>query len=194
MKRFVTRWNGEIVATYDMLLALAVILLALFVLASPPRPKAAEDQKTPGELAVMLFWPDDLDVDLDLWVQTPGARPIGYSRQNAATANLLRDDLGFTNDPSQRNFEVAYSRVLPAGEYVTNVHVYSARAAVFPIPARVIVQARIAGAPTATLAAVDVPLRHPGEEATAVRFRLDAHGVVVPGSVNSLPRRLRDAQ
>ena len=122
MRRFVTRWNGEVIATYDMLLALAVILLALFVLASPPRPKAAVVQaEPPGVLTVQLIWADEVDADIDLWLLGPGDRPVGYSNKDGAVFSLLRDDLGFVNDSSGKNFEIAYSRTLPAGEYVVNV-------------------------------------------------------------------------
>lgn len=194
MRRFETRWNGEVVAGYDMLLAWGVIMLALFVLASPPRPKAAEQkQQPPGALTVQMFWPDDSDADIDLWVRAPGDRPVGYSNKDGAVFSLLRDDLGVINDTSGKNFEVAYSRTLPQGEFVVNCHSYSVRSSAPPIPVKVVVQIRRPGASTETLATVDAQLDRAGQEITVLRFRLDEHAALVPGSQNNLPTPLRSA-
>src|SRR5690349_3007004 len=118
------------IAWIDMLnLMLQGIILAVafaLILMNPPQQSRA-DEVPPGALTVQAFWPDDLDVDVDLWVLAPGDRPVGYSNKDGRFFNLLRDDLGFVNDPSGKNFEVAYSRALPAGEYVINVHLYSKR-------------------------------------------------------------------
>ena len=44
--------------------------------------------------------------------------------------NLLRDDLGFVSDASNRNFEITSSRGVPLGKWVINLHYYSKGAAV----------------------------------------------------------------
>lgn len=192
MKRFVTRWNGEVVAGYDMLLAWGVIMLALFILAAPPRPKAADSTVPPGSLIVTLYWPDDQDADIDLWVLAPGGgKPVGYSNPKGRYFDLVRDDLGFTNDDSGRNFEIAYSRELPPGEYVINAHAYSVRSARLPIPIKLVVQQHMPGESTVTLATVDAELKRGGEELTLIRFRLSKQGLLVPGSINHLPMELR---
>jgi hypothetical protein len=185
------------IAWIDMLnLMLQGIVLAVafaLILMNPPQQSRA-DEVPPGALTVQAFWPDDLDVDVDLWVLAPGDRPVGYSNKDGRFFNLLRDDLGFVNDPSGKNFEVAYSRALPAGEYVVNVHLYSRRADAKTIPVKVTVQERRPGSATELLADRDVQITRLGQEITVLRFRLDDRGVLVPGSVNDLPRPLRSAE
>jgi hypothetical protein len=185
------------IAWIDMLnLMLQGIVLAVafaLILMNPPQQSKA-DEVPPGALTVQAFWPDDLDVDVDLWVLAPGDRPVGYSNKDGRFFNLLRDDLGFVNDPSGKNFEVAYSRSLPPGEYVVNVHLYSKRVDAKSIPVKVTVQERRPGAATELLADRDVRLTRLGQEITVVRFRLDDHGNLVPGSINDLPRPLRSAE
>ena len=80
-------------------------------------------------------WPDQLDTDVDLWVQVPGDVPVGYSNKGGADFNLLRDDLGELADATRMNYEVSYSRGMPAGEYTVNLHLYrnSSHAARVPV-------------------------------------------------------------
>ena len=33
-----------------------------------------------GSVIIELFWPDDIDADLDLWVKGPNDGPVGYSK------------------------------------------------------------------------------------------------------------------
>ena len=53
-----------------------------------------------------------------------GRRPVGYSNKGGVIFNLLRDDLGKRADATGMNYEVSYSRGIPAGEYTVNVHLY----------------------------------------------------------------------
>ena len=41
------------------------------------------------------------------------------------------------NDPGRLNYEVAYSRGRPAGEYTVNLHLYTNRQRVYPVEAEV---------------------------------------------------------
>ena len=68
----------------------------------------------PGNVMVEARWPDQLDTDVDLWVQAPGDVPVGYSNKGGAVFNLLRDDLG-RRGRDRLNYEVSYSRGMPAG-------------------------------------------------------------------------------
>jgi hypothetical protein len=58
---------------------------------------------------------DKLDADVDLWVEAPGDRPVGYSNKSGQIFSLLRDDLGKSQDITDFNYEIAYSRGMPAG-------------------------------------------------------------------------------
>lgn len=189
----IRRWNGPVVCLVDMLVALCASFIALAILIEDPKAAKSEDEKPPGAVTVQLFWPDNLNADIDLWVRAPGDRPVGYSNKDGAVFSLLRDDLGFVNDSSGRNFEVAYSRTTPPGEYVVNAHAYSVRGSAMPITVRLVVQQRLPGASTVTLIEQEASLEREGDEITIVRFRLDEKGALVPGSVNDLPVGLRSA-
>jgi hypothetical protein len=137
-------------------------------------------------------WPDELDTDVDLWVQAPGDVPVGYSNKGGKIFNLLRDDLGKRADATGMNYEVSYSRGIPAGEYTVNVHLYRNTAGVLLIPVTIVTSIKKSAKESARqVLASKIELVREGEELTVFRFRLSADGDLVPGSVHSLQRNLR---
>lgn len=178
-----------------------VIMLVLFgfvtivVLLLPhlnPPTQADETLIPPGNLVIEVRWADEADVDIDLWVQAPGDRSVGYSNKSGEVFDLLRDDLGIRNDAAGLNYEVAFSRGLPEGEYIVNLHLYRDNQRLRPLDAVVVISLRTAdGTTTQQLLANTVQLRRLGEEVTVTRFSIDADGAVVPGSFNNLPIDLR---
>ncbi|MEZ5669283.1 MAG: hypothetical protein R3F55_17975 [Alphaproteobacteria bacterium] len=179
-----------------------VIMLVLFgfvtivVLLLPhlnPPTKADETLVPPGNLIVEARWADESDVDVDLWVRAPGDRSVGYSNKSGEVFDLLRDDLGNRNDPTGLNYEVAYSRGLPAGEYAINLHLYRDNTHLRPIPVVVVISTRPAdGGASQQLLSQTIELRRLGEERTVARFTVDDNGNVVAGSFNTLPVALRE--
>jgi hypothetical protein len=187
--------------TLTVWLDTALLMLGSFVLMTvlmltvmnPPAKSSEAEVQAPGNIIVEIQWPNTLDADVDLWVQAPGDRPVGYSNTNGKIFNLLRDDLGRANDMTDLNYEVAYSRGMPAGEYVVNVHLYRGISGV-SIPVKVVVSAKTSTTgPAQQLSSTTVELRHNNQELTAMRFRLDDHGSLVTGSMNSLFKALRVA-
>jgi hypothetical protein len=53
---------------------IAMVLLLLPHL-NPPGEAAEENTQPPGNVIVEVRWPDELDSDVDLWVQAPGDVP-----------------------------------------------------------------------------------------------------------------------
>ncbi len=176
------------------LLGFAAIVILLLPHLNPPV-EATEAAQPPGNVVVEVRWPDDIDADIDLWVEAPGDRPVGYSNKGGRVFNLLRDDLGRSGDAAGLNYEVAFSRGTPAGEYTVNLHLYRDNAGRLPIPAVVVVSVKAdperAMQPIAT---EQVELARVGQEITVVRFSLDGSGNLVPGSIHRLQRPLRTAQ
>ena len=171
----------------------AIVLLLLPHL-NPPAKAANESITPPGNVIVEIRWPDEMDTDVDLWVEAPGDTPVGYSNKAATYFNLLRDDLGHMSDAMRINYEVSYSRGIPSGEYTVNVHLYRNLANLYPVPVTVVVSVKKMVEESARqIVATEVELRREGDELTAFRFRLDAAGDLVPGSVHSLTRPLRAA-
>jgi hypothetical protein len=178
-----------------MLGGFVLMTMLMMTVMNPPAKASETDGVTaPGNVTVEMQWPDKLDADVDLWVQAPGDVPVGYSNKSGKVFNLLRDDLGKAQDMTDYNYEVAYSRGDPAGEYVVNAHMYHGTNVSYPIPVKITVNVKRDSSKSATpLATTTIELRKPNQELTALRFRLDSNGQLVPGSVNSLFKGLRVA-
>ena len=171
---------------------IAMVLLLLPHL-NPPGQAAEENTEPPGNVIVEVRWPDELDSDVDLWVQAPGDVPVGYSNKGGAVFNLLRDDLGNRVDATGMNYEVSYARGIAAGEYTVNVHLYRNPASVFPVTVTVVTSVKkTPEARAKQLLASEVELVREGEELTVYRFELGESGDLVAGSVHSLQRKLRE--
>ncbi len=186
--------SGATVFRDVIMLALAgFITVVLLLLPHVNPPGTAEDaDQSPGNVIIELRWPDEMDADVDLWVEAPGDVPVGYSNKGGAVFNLLRDDLGHSTDLTGLNYEFAYSRGVPTGAYTINVHLYRNKQEVYPIPVTVAVSVKKSVQDSAKqILSTNVSLGKEGEEITAVRFRLDSEGRLISGSVNNLPRPLR---
>ena len=186
--------SGATVFRDVIMLALAGFVMLVLLLLPHLNPRATPQDPTPrpGNVMVELRWPDELNVDVDLWVQAPGDVPVGYSNQGSAIFNLLRDDLGHINDATDLNYEFSYSRGVPAGEYTVNLHLYRNLANVYPIPAVVAVSVKNSpNLPAQQILSTKLNLSHEDEELTAFRFKLDEEGRLLSGSVHNLPRPLR---
>ncbi len=188
------RGNVAGIAFRDVLLLLNIVLgsLVLMVLPSINPPAAdAESVQPPGQMIISAVWPEG-DTDIDVWVRAPGeSKPVGYSNRGGKVMNLLRDDLGKANDGLPMNMENVYSRGLPAGEYVVNIHHYRGRG---PVPVAIEIRFGPPGTQPNLFLQETVILDREGQERTVVRFRLDASGKVVPGSVNKVFVPLRAAK
>ena len=119
-----------------------IVIVLLLLPHINPVAKTDETAEPPGNVVIEMHWPNEMDVDVDLWIEAPGDAPVGYSNQGGLIFNLLRDDLGQLADPMEINYETAYSRGVPAAEYTINVHLYRNRAATYPVPVRVVAKVK----------------------------------------------------
>ncbi len=103
---------------------LMFFILIVFINTGKKDKEDVSDIKAPGSIAVFLVWDEKTDADLDLWGKSPEDFPIGFRNRENSSCNLLRDDLGRTNDLFVENFENIYCRNLIPGEYIFNVHFY----------------------------------------------------------------------
>jgi hypothetical protein len=174
------------------LVGFVAIVVMLLPHLNPPGAKTADNMTPPGNVIVEIRWPDEIDADVDLWVQAPGDVPVGYSNKGGMVFNLLRDDLGNRIDVTGLNYETSYSRGLQPGEYTVNLHLYRNPSGVYPIPVTVVTSVKRNAKETARqLLASDVLLASEGEEVTVYRFDLSEDGDLVAGSVHSLYKALR---
>jgi hypothetical protein len=171
----------------------AVLLIALAVATFVPKRQAAattEGIKPPGAIMIETTWPSDNPADIDLWVQAPGDVPVGYSNKGGAVFNLLRDDLGSQYDLTNMNYESSFARGIAPGEYTVNLHSY--RGFKMPVLCKVVVSVQAEhDTVMRQILATEVTLTREGQERTALRFRLDAKGALVSGSVTTIQRPLR---
>ena len=177
-----------------MLLMLGFVAMVVFLWPFVNPPKEDDKAEPPGNVIVAITWPEG-DIDVDMWITGPGEKaPVGYSNKSGALFNLLRDDLGNRPDATPMNYENAYSRGIVAGEYVVNVHCY--RCAVLPqkVSVEISLNTGKPGKGMTPIATTSLTLTANGQEKTALRFRLDKDGKLVPGSMNNVFRPLRAAQ
>jgi hypothetical protein len=170
----------------------AVVILLLPHLNPKQEAQAATASMVPGNVMVEARWADELDTDVDLWVQAPGDVPVGYSNKSGVIFNLLRDDLGRNADPTQLNYEVSYSRGIPPGEYAVNLHMYRNKSKISPVKVTVVTSVKKPSSDSAKqILTSTIDLMAENQETTVYRFKLTDAGELVPSSVNSLPKPLR---
>lgn len=177
----------------DVLMLALIGFVAMVIMLLPHLSEKRDENRdthAPGNVVVEIHWPDDLPVDVDLWVQAPRDVPVGFWNQGSRFFNLLRDDLSLDNDATGRNYEVSYSRGIPAGEYTVNVHMYGTVPLGVRVPVRVVVSAKPKYGELRQLLETRIELTRRNQEETAFRFQLTEDGELVPGSVTTLKRRL----
>lgn len=177
----------------DVLMLALVGFVAMVIMLLPHLSKTeqeSQDHRAPGNVVIEIHWPNDLPVDVDLWVQAPGDVPVGFFNQHSHYFSLLRDDLGLEADPTDRNYEVSYSRGIPAGEYIANVHMYGPLPAGLTVAVTVVMSVRQKYDDLRQVLQTKVELTRRNQEETAFRFKLDERGELLPGSVTTLRRRL----
>lgn len=188
--------GGDTVFRDVIFLALAgfvAIVVMLLPFINPPA-KADAEIESPGNVIVEIRWPDEVNADVDLWVEAPGDVPVGYSNQSGTIFNLLRDDLGLKNDVTALNYETTYSRGIPAGEYTINLHLYRSLSQYIPLTVTVVVSLKQDKNSSAKqILVARQTLRSVGQEVTVFRFSLDEKGRLITSSVHDMPRPLRTA-
>ena len=183
--------SGTVFRDVLMLALIGFVAMVIMLLPHISKPKEeSEEHDPPGNVVVEIHWPNELPVDVDLWVKGPDDVPVGFWNQGSQFFNLLRDDLGLEGDASARNYEVSYSRGIRAGEYIVNVHMYGQVPAGVVIPVRIIVSVKTTYDSLRQILATSIDLHRRNQEETAFKFRLTKEGDLVTGSVSTLRHRL----
>ena len=163
----------------DVILLALIGFVAMVIIMLPhikPTEVETQDHKALGNVIVELHWPSNKPFDVDLWVKAPREAPIGFWNMGGETFNLLRDDLGSEADVTNENYEISYSRGIPAGEYIVNVHQYGPLPIGTVVTATVVVSVRTQLEAARQILTTNIELVRQGQEVTAFRFRLDQEG------------------
>jgi hypothetical protein len=177
----------------DVIMLALIGFVAMVIMLLPhitKKKQESEEHKAPGNIIVEIHWPSNMPVDVDLWVRAPNETAVGFWNQGGPTFNLLRDDLGIEGDATNENYEISYSRGIPAGEYIVNVHMYDRVVPSGGVPVNVVVSVKRPLEDTRQLLATDITLTYHNQEETAFRFRMTGEGNLVAGSVSTLRRPL----
>lgn len=184
--------GGTVFRDVILLALMGFVALVILMLphVHPPQAKTSDDPLL-GNVVVEIRWPDEIDADVDLWVLAPGDKPVGFSNRGGLYFDLLRDDLGSLQDITASNVEMAYSRGVPAGEYIVNVHMYRNETGIWPVPVTILVSMKtdITKAATPVLRSKVVLVREDQEE-TVFRFTIDRDGELDYDSVSHIYRKL----
>lgn len=176
--------NDSSILHRDFSLGLAAVFIVMFIIILPfiqPVGKDNEEEmKSVGNLIFEMIWPNNNPVDVDLWILTPDREQIGYSNQSGKYVNLLRDDVGSTDDVSGMNYENGFSRGIIPGRYIVNAHIYSYSApAKLPIKVRVVLSIKAdEKSKINQFYAVELTFEKLHEEQTALQFTVNESGKI----------------
>jgi len=177
----------------DVLMLALIGFVAMVIMMLPhlsETKQESDEHRSPGNVVVEIHWPNEMPVDVDLWVQAPDDVPVGFFNQGSEQFNLLRDDLGTEGDATNLNYEVSYSRGIKAGEYIVNVHMYGAVPGGITVPVDVVVSVRQKYDTLRQVLETTVDLERRNQEETAFRFKLTGTGDLISDSVTTVRRRL----
>lgn len=173
------------------LLLVAFIAMVVWMLPYMNPPVDADKMEPPGSIVASIVWPEGND-DIDLWVTGPGEPlPIGYSNKGGLLWNLLRDDLGANPDYTPLNYEHAFTRGMPAGEYIVNVQCFRCSP-----PVEVVLEVSMKNGAESSMQLIGsatITLTGEKQEKTGLRFEIDGNGELVEDSLNNVFRPLRSA-
>ena len=115
---------------FNLILGFVFLFIISFILINDPEKKESIEQK--AEYMIILSWDDDLNNDIDLWVQGPSGT-VGFRNPQQGNMYLDKDDLGHRNDVIVNggvekiiyiNREVISIRGFQKGEYIINAFYY----------------------------------------------------------------------
>ena len=176
---------------FNVLIGFVFLFIVSFLLINPIAKRA--DIEVKAEFLITVFWPDNLEDDVDIYVEDPAGNLVWFKSREPGLMHLDRDDLGKRNDEVvtaagtilfPENREIVTLRGIVTGEYVVNVHCYF-KVAADPVPVTIQID-KIN--PYSVVLRETVDLANKGEEITVTRFSVNSKGEVT--NINKLPKKL----
>ena len=162
-----------------------------FLLINPIAKRA--DIEVKAEFLITVMWPDDLEDDVDTYVEDPVGNLVWFRSREPGLMHLDRDDLGKRNDEVTtaagtilfpENREIVTLRGVVPGEYIINIHMYF-KVGEEPVPVTIQID-KIN--PYSVVLRETIELKNKGDEVTVARFSVKSNGDVI--DVNKLPKKL----
>ena len=129
MSKFKSSKSSFSIVLSDMLITLVVIIMVFFtmVLLMPhSKNEKTTDRASLGQLCVEISWPNDRNIDIDLWGHAPGEDvTVGYTNMHSPTLNLYRDVIGFTFNPTHQMLEIMCADKVVPGHWTFNAMYFS---------------------------------------------------------------------
>ena len=176
---------------FNVLIGFVFLFIVSFLLINPIAKRA--DIEVKAEFLITVFWPDNLEDDVDIYVEDPAGNLVWFKSREPGLMHLDRDDLGKRNDEVitatgtilfPENREIVTLRGIVPGEYVVNVHCYF-KVGSKPVPVTIQID-KIN--PYSVVLRETVDLANKGEEITVTRFSVNSKGEVT--NINKLPKKL----
>ncbi len=190
--------DAFIVWTDNALLLLGSFILLmslLLMLINPPQKRVQDEANVDDGIYFRIKWKDGSDIDVDLWSRAPGDVPVGYSVKQGRFFNLRRDNLGKSNNLGGDRQEESHAHDTPPGEYCATAGLYrTAEAVDEQHPLTVFYEAVFHHDGVDTdITHGSIQLTRVNEERTLACFSIDDRKLVVPGSINTVARRIWNA-
>lgn len=183
--------------------ALLVFCVVMFIMISPDQ-KKNDGIKPKMEYMLTISWPGTLDYDVDTWIRDPDGKVVWYGNKQADFLNLERDDMGKSRNTvvidgkpvvAENNEELVAIRGFKPGEYIVNVHLYSAERKYnegLPVPAFPVTLTITKMNPTVKeVYKMKVQVEYVRQEVHIVRFTLTSEGEM-QNFTSDLPVMLRE--
>ena len=176
---------------FNVLIGFVFLFIVSFLLINPIAKRA--DIEVKAEFLITVMWPDDLEDDVDTYVEDPVGNLVWFRSREPGLMHLDRDDLGKRNDEVTtaagtilfpENREIVTLRGVIPGEYIINIHMYF-KVGQEPVPVTIQID-KIN--PYSVVLRETIELKSKGDEITAARFSVKSNGDVI--DVNKLPKKL----
>ena len=176
---------------FNILIGFVFLFIVSFLLINPIAKRA--DIEVKAEFLITVMWPDNLEDDVDTYVEDPAGNLVWFRSREPGLMHLDRDDLGKRNDEVvtaagtilfPENREIVTLRGIVPGEYVVNIHMYF-KVGEEPVPVTVQID-KIN--PYSVVVRETIELKEKGEEITVTRFSVKSNGDII--DVNKLPKKL----
>lgn len=171
--------------TMKVMLVIGFLCMLMMAVDQSKKKYETEGIKLPIIAMVIITWPNEMDVDIDLHARCPTGDRINFAVRTGCFATLERDARGSSTDSinlngsrvvSIDNREIIAFRKPVQGEWIINVQWYSTKVYTGPVP--VLIELSQVNPESKMIASRTVMLESIGDEKHVLRFEMGPDGLV----------------